>query len=128
MASRSELADTLFVDITNDMVQHKTDKRLLNRFSEFMAQGHEAPVAWYAAMHEAGVKVSPEQTARLRSYMLLGDQSKASKPGPYARGRTSAGSPPDVEHAADADPLPRTPIAQPGRVAAVARGDRDRGG
>src|SRR5438132_1530860 len=100
MASRLEVAGALFVDITNEMVQHKADKGLLNRFSELTAEGHEAPVAWYAAMHEAGVKVSPEQTARLRSYMLMGDESKASKPGPYARGRASAGSPPDVEHAA----------------------------
>ncbi len=127
MTSRPELTDALFVDLTNDMVRNKHNRQLLDRASALMSEGHQAPVAWYAAMREAGVGISEEQTARLREYMLLGDQSKAAKPGPFARGRTSAGAPDDVPHATDEESLPRTPVVQAARVAAVARGDRDRG-
>src|SRR5713226_4810983 len=117
--ARPELVDEIFINLSKDLVSNKHNRQLLDRASALMSEGHQAPVAWYAAMHEAGVGISKEQAARLREYMLLGEPSRAPKPGPFARGRTSAGSPPDVEHAADAEPLPRTPIAQSGRTAAV---------
>src|SRR5258708_4990829 len=120
----SKVADELFTSLTASLIQNQHNRQLLDRASALMSEGHQAPVAWYAAMREAGVEISQEQVARLREYVLLGDQSRAAKPGPFARGRTSAGAPDDVPHATDEAPLPRTPIAQSGRTAAVARGDR----
>src|SRR3989442_12639612 len=111
MASRSELAAEIFRDITDDMVQNMADKGLLNRFSELTAEGVDAPSAWMRAKSEQRIPIAPDQYARFREYtLLLGEGSRAPKPGPFPRGRTSAGAPDDVPHATDEYPLPKTPV------------------
>ena len=126
--ARPELADQIFTDISADLVANKKNKRLLERFSELTAQGYNPPAAWMRAKSEQHIPIAPDQYARFKEYTLvLGDQSKAAMPGPFARGRTSAGAPDDVPHATDEESLPKSPVVQAARVAAVARGDRDRG-
>src|SRR5690349_17735085 len=112
MADRSELVDAMFVDLTADLVRHKENRQLINRASEYMSEGVAAPMAWARAKREHGVPTGTDEYLRLKEYaLLLADSSRAAKPGPFARGRTSAGSPPDVPHLTDEESLPRTPIA-----------------
>src|SRR6266851_5515981 len=114
--ARPELADQIFTDISADLVANKKNKGLLDRFSELTAQGYKPPAAWMRAKSEQHIPIAPDQYARFKEYTLvLGD--RAAKPGPFARGRTSAGAPPDVPHATDEESLPRTPVVQAARVA-----------
>ena len=101
------LTDQIFVDLTHDLVANKANKKLLARASALMAEGHAAPLAWSRAKSEAGIPTGTAEYLRLKEFVM----------------HDLAGGP-----AADGPTLPRTPVAQSARTAAVVRGDRDRGG
>jgi hypothetical protein len=104
IAGRSELVDAIFIDLTADLVTNKGNRQLLNRMAAHMSEGVDAPSAWVRAKNETGVPTSKDQYLRLKEYTAM----KAAAP------------------LATAPDLPRTPVRQPGRIAAVARGDRER--